>query len=88
MIVPSETKVWFEDFDLDTTNLNYLPISDEILRKTLRNQEVDTIINKETMVRDKLDNIIVNELINIPEVDYNSCARLLFKLARQVLSII
>ena len=45
MIVPSETKVWFEDFDLDTTNLNYLPISDEILRKTLRNQEVDTIIN-------------------------------------------
>ena len=86
MIVPSETKVWFEDFDLDTTNLNYLPISDEILRKTLRNQEVDTIINKETMVRDKLDNIIVNELINIPEVDYNSCARLLFKLARQVLS--
>lgn len=86
MIVPSETKVWFEDFDLDTTNLNYQPISDEILRKTLRNQESDTIINKETMVRDKLDNIIVNELINIPEVDYNSCAILLFKLARQVLS--
>lgn len=86
MIVPAETKAWFEDFDLDTTNLNYQPISDEILRKTLRNQESDTIINKETMVRDKLDNIIVNELINIPEVDYNSCARLLFKLARQVLS--
>ena len=86
MIIPSETKVWFEDFDLDTTNLNYQPISDEILRETLRNQDADTIINKETMVRDKLDNIIVNELINIPEVDYNSCARLLFKLARQVLS--
>lgn len=86
VIIPADTKVWFEDFDLDTTNLNYLPISDEILRKTLRNQEADTIINKETMVRDKLDNIIVNELINIPEVDYNSCARLLFKLARQVLS--
>ena len=34
---------------------------------------------------DRLDNIIVNELINIPEVDYNSCAKLLFKLARQVL---
>ena len=86
MIIPSETKVWFEDFDLDTTNLNYQPISDEILRETLRNQDADTIINKETMVRDKLDNIIVNELINIHEVDYNSCARLLFKLARQVLS--
>ena len=86
MIVPAEPKVWFEDFDLDTTNLNYQPISDEILRKTLRNQDADTIINKETMVMDKLDNIIVNELINIPEVDYNSYAKLLFKLARQVLS--
>ena len=37
------------------------------------------------MVSDRLDNNIVNELINIPEVDYNSCSKLLFKLARQVL---
>lgn len=85
MIVPAETKAWFEDFDLDTHNLNYQPISDEILRKTLRNQEADTIMSRGTIVSDRLDNIIVNELINIPEVDYNSCAKLLFKLARQVL---
>lgn len=85
MIVPAETKVWFEDFDLDVSNLNYQPISDEILRKTLRKQESDTIMSKGAMVSDKLDNIIVNELINIPEVDYTSCAGLLFKLARQVL---
>lgn len=86
MIVPAETKVWFEDFDLDVNNLNYQPISDEILRKTLRKQESDTIMSKGAMVSDKLDNIIVNELINIPEVDYTSCAGLLFKLARQVLN--
>lgn len=85
MIVPAETKAWFEDFDLDVRNLNYQPISDEILRKTLRDQEADTIMSKGTMVSDRLDNIIVNELINIPEVDYNTCAKLLFKLARQVL---
>src|SRR5574344_2038261 len=85
MIMPAETKAWFEDFDLDTTNLNYQPISEEILRKNLRNQESDTILGKDTMVSDRLDNIIVNELINIPEVDYNSCAKLLFKLAHQVL---
>ncbi|MGN1153764.1 MAG: DEAD/DEAH box helicase, partial [Candidatus Gastranaerophilaceae bacterium] len=85
MIVPAETKAWFEDFDLDVKNLNYQPISDEILRTTLRNQEADTIMSRGTMVGDRLDNIIVNELINIPEVDYNTCAKLLFKLARQVL---
>ena len=85
MIVPAETKAWFEDFDLDVKNLNYQPISDEILRTTLRNQEADTIMSRGTIVSDRLDNIIVNELINIPEVDYNSCAKLLFKLARQVL---
>lgn len=85
MIVPAETKAWFEDFDLDVRNLNYQPISDEILRKTLRDQEADTIMSKGTMVSDRLDNIIVNELINIPEVDYNTCAKLLFKLTRQVL---
>ena len=85
MIVPAETKAWFEDFDLDVKNLNYQPISDEILRTTLRNQEADTIMSRGAMVGDILDNIIVNELINIPEVDYNTCAKLLFKLARQVL---
>ena len=85
MIVPAETKAWFEDFDLDVKNLNYQPISDEILRTTLRNQEADTIMSRGTIVSDRLDNIIVNELINIPEVDYNTCAKLLFKLARQVL---
>lgn len=85
MIVPAETKAWFEDFDLDVKNLNYQPISDEILRKTLREQEADTIMSKGTIVYDRLDNIIVNELINIPEVDYNTCSKLLFKLARQVL---
>lgn len=85
MIIPAETKAWFEDFDLDVKNLNYQPISDEILRKTLREQETETIMSKGTIVYDRLDNIIVNELINIPEVDYNTCAKLLFKLARQVL---
>lgn len=85
MIVPAETKAWFEDFDLDVKSLNYQPISDEILRTTLRNQEADTIMSRGAMVGDRLDNIIVNELINIPEVDYNTCAKLLFKLARQVL---
>ncbi len=85
MIIPADTKVWFEDFDLDTKNLNYQPVSEEIKRTTLRELETDVIYGSGTYVNDKLDNIIVNELINIPEVNYDTTARLLFKLARQVI---
>lgn len=85
MIIPDDTKVRFEDFDLDTKNLNYQPISDEIKRTTLRNLETDIIYGSEIHVNDKLDNVIVNELINIPEVNYDTAKRLLFKLARQVI---
>src|SRR3990172_2660850 len=46
-IQPTETiKTGFRDFDLDTNNLNYLPVSEEILRKTLREQETDIIAGK------------------------------------------
>ncbi len=85
LIVPSETKTWFEDFDLDTSFLNIQPLSEEIIRKTLREQSTDTIYGAGTYVNDRLDNIVVNELINIPEVDYNSCAKLLFKIANQAI---
>ncbi len=85
MVIPADTKVWFDDFDLDIKNLNYQPVSEEIKRTTLRKLETDTIQSFGTYVNDKLDNIIVNELINIPEVNYDTTSKLLFKLARQVL---
>lgn len=75
----------FNDFDLDTGSLNYQPVSEEILRKTLREQEnsIDTVIGKGRFTYDRPENIIVNELINQPEIDYDEHADLLFKLAGQ-----
>ena len=75
----------FKDFDLDTVTLNYQPVSEEILIKKLREQEnsTDTIIGKGRIIPDSLENIIVNELINFPEIDYDSQSDLLFKLAGQ-----
>lgn len=86
MIVPAEVKAWFEDFELDVKNLNYQPVSEEILRKTFRKQDADIVTGKGRIINDKLENIIVNELINIPEVDYDTSFKLLFKLAEQVLN--
>jgi type III restriction enzyme len=68
--------------------LNYQPVSEEILRKTLREQDVDIIAgNKFGKIRnDTPENLIVNELINFPEVDYDEQADFLFKLATQATS--
>jgi type III restriction enzyme len=75
----------FKDFDLDTKNLNYQPVSEEILIKKLRDQEnsTDIVIGKGRIIPGSLENIIVNELINFPEIDYDSQADLLFNLARR-----
>lgn len=80
-----EVKSGFKDFELDVKNLNYQPVSEEILIKKLREQEnsVDIVIGKGRIIVDTPERIIVNEVINHPEIDYDAQADLLFKLAGQ-----
>jgi type III restriction enzyme len=75
----------FRDFDLDVRSLNYQPVAEEILIKKLRAQEnsIDIIIGKGRIIVDTPEKIIVNELINYSEIDYDGQADLLFKLAGQ-----
>ena len=82
---PTRVKSGFKDFDLDTKNLNYQPVSEEILIKKLREQEnnIDIVIGKGRIIIDTPERIIVNEIINYPEIDYDVQADLLFKLAGQ-----
>ncbi|UJS16792.1 MAG: hypothetical protein L3J17_12870 [Candidatus Jettenia sp.] len=83
----NEIKSGFRDFDLDIKSLNYQPVSEEILIRKLREQEnsIDILngIDKGRIIIDKPENIIVNELINYPEIDYDTQADLLFTLAQQ-----
>lgn len=80
-----EVKSGFNEFNLDTKNLNYQPVSEEILVKKLREQEnnIDIIIGKGRIIVDSPEKLIVNELINFPEVNYDEQADSLFKLAGQ-----
>ncbi len=80
-----DVKSGFKDFDLETKNLNYQPVSEEILVKKLREQEnnVDIVIGKGRIIIDTPERIIVNKLINYSEIDYDEHADLLFKLAKQ-----
>ncbi|KAB2850010.1 MAG: type III restriction endonuclease subunit R, partial [Ignavibacterium sp.] len=88
-IQPTEVaKTGFRDFELDTNFLNYQPISEEILRKTLREQEIDIIAGNHFggIKNDSPENLIVNELINFPEIDYDEQTEFLFKLANSAVN--
>lgn len=83
----NDIKAGFKDFNLDTKNLNFHPVSEEILIRKLREQENNTdYINGSGGFRiDKPENIIVNELINYPEIDYDTQSDLLYKLVSQTI---
>ncbi|OQZ04430.1 MAG: hypothetical protein B6D34_03535 [Candidatus Brocadia sp. UTAMX1] len=83
----NDVRSGFNDFDLDTKNLNYQPVSEEILVKKLREQEnsIDIISGKGRGIHDRPENIIVNELMNYPEIDYDVQSDLLFKIANQAI---
>jgi type III restriction enzyme len=80
-----DVKSGFRDFDLNTAPIHFQPVSEEIIRKTLQSNEVDSVTGSGRIVPDRMDNLIVNEMLNKPEVDYDEQAELLFKLARQAL---
>jgi type III restriction enzyme len=80
-----DIKHGFRDFDLDTRNLNFQPVSEEILRQSLKDNSQEIIQGKGRIISDTNENIIMNELMNYPEVDYDSQSDLLFKLASQAI---
>ncbi|MDO8591009.1 MAG: DEAD/DEAH box helicase family protein [bacterium] len=82
-----DVKSGFNDFNLDVDGLNYQPVSEEIIRRTLRTNESEILQSDSSGVaRDVPENILVNELINYPEVDYDRESELLYKLARQAIT--
>ncbi len=82
-----DVKSGFKDFDLDVAGLNYQPVSEEIIRRTLRTNESEILQSESSGVeRDTPENILVNELINYPEVDYDRESELLYKLAKQAIT--
>lgn len=82
----NEIRSGFHDFDLDTSGLNYQPVSEEIIRRTLRTNQSEVLQSGESGVeRDIPSNIIMNELVNYPEVDYDKEADLLYKIVQQAL---
>lgn len=80
-------KAGFNDFDLDVRSLNYQPTTEEILIVSLSSGRYEVIEpSGRKIVYDSLENILVNELINYSEIDYDEHKTLLFKLCGQVIN--
>lgn len=81
-----EIKSGFKDFDLDASRLNYLPADEQIVIKSLLDGTVHNIdANSMKVMEDILPNVLMSELINYPEIDYDTQSELLFKLVNQAL---
>ena len=78
----------FHDFDLEVKNLNFPPVAEEILIQYLARKEnaQETIIGKYGINADKPENLIMNELSNYAEIDYEIQAVLLQKLVGQAIA--
>jgi type III restriction enzyme len=76
----------FHGFTLDTMGLSYRPVSEAILRRSLMDNKEEIIHGVGRITPESLGNLIVSELINYPEIDYDEQSALLFSLANDALS--
>ncbi len=88
VLVPKgEIHAGFRDFDLDTQAINYQPVESDILIKHLRDNSIHRLeATQTTGTEERLENYVVRGLIDKDDIDYREHARLLYKLAGQVVN--
>ncbi len=76
----------FEDFDLEgTESINYPPVSEELLIKSLTDNAQTRIQTRGSYVKERrLEDYLVRELMDYDEIDYDAHSDLLYKLAGQI----
>jgi type III restriction enzyme len=82
-LVLGEVTATFNEFDLDIRGFNYQALDQEIIRMGLKDKLVETIKAKSSGSYGNPVKMIIAELIDYPEVDYDDNADLLYKLATQ-----
>ena len=78
-----------QDFDLDLSKFNYIPIENEVLIKNMLNSLDDVIVIKNGVIdfnTIKPEKYLVDEIRDIGEIDYEKCPELIQKIVMQFLS--
>jgi type III restriction enzyme len=87
-LVLGEVTATFNDFDLDVSDLNYQALDQEIIRMSLTDKSIDKIKAKSSGAYGNPVKMIIAELIDYPEIDYDDNADLLHHLANQAYNYI
>lgn len=82
-LVQRETRAEFKSFDLDVTGFNFQALEQEIIRMGLKDKQVETLKAKSSGSYGNAIKLIIAELIDYPEIDYDENAELLYHLALQ-----
>lgn len=82
-LVLGEVTATFNNFDLDTTTFNYQALEQEIIRMGLMDKSIETLKAKSSGSYGNPVKMIIAELIDYPEIDYDDNADLLYHLATQ-----
>ena len=82
-LVQGETRAVFKSFDLDITGFNFQALEQEIIRMGLKDKQVETLKAKSSGSYGNPIKLIIAELIDYPEIDYDENAELLYHLASQ-----
>ena len=83
-LVQGDIEAYFMDFDLDGSDFRYQALEQEIMVYDLKDHTTTTLKARTTTKGSPL-RMLVSELINYPEIDYDENADLLFKLSQQAL---
>lgn len=87
-LVLGEVTATFNHFDLDLTEFTYQALDQEIIRMGLMDAMVETLKAKSSGSYGSPIKLIIAELIDFPEIDYDDNAELLHHLASQAYNFI
>lgn len=77
----------YKDFDIDLRDFDFVPQSTKIILQNLQNNKMgESGLCANDRLIDSADAVLVRLLCDNPEIDYDDCADLLFKLVQQVLT--
>ena len=82
-LVQGENRAEFKQFDLDINGFNFQALEQEIIRMGLKDRQVETLKAKSSGSYGNPIKLIIAELIDYPEIDYDENAELLYHLATQ-----
>ena len=82
-LVQGETRAEFKPFDLDISKFNFPALKQEIIRIGLKDKQVETLQAKSSGSYGSPIKLIITELIECPEIDYDENAELLHRLTTQ-----